>query len=855
MAIPQQNSSTVQTGSRFSFGNRNNPATSTSGSFNRRVEPSHEIVGLLKDLRLFNKWGLGKVQDRASGKTISVKGVALADLQIGNHYRFLGKMVDHPTYGPGLDVNQVIPDMDNADALINLVKRNYQNVGDVIAKKMVEHHKNLGTLDKLKNMLVHAPGSVDFSVVTDRQVSLKDESGDNLRRVSDSLSIRFGDLGVARNIIAGMATWLLKEIKKKPSKTETEDKARDMVQLANELFNENPYALLESVAGYGFTTADLMAGKIGISRDDPRRICAIVTHALSNRCADDGHMYLNRVQLCAAIQRIDASIDAAAAITLALDEDQPIVVNRVSRDDIRYYTKALYRAEKTLTNHIASRLSNDAAPLVNLKGKELDDAIERAAKYVGDSNGIEDFRLDDGQMAALRGILTSRRSLHVLTGGPGSGKTAIVEVLMRVLQAEKKLQPIFCAPTGKAAKVLNNRIKDYGVAKTVHSTLGFFGEDGFKRYHGDNLLETNWVVADEQSMMSAELAASFFDAIPSEAHMLLLGDPDQLDPVDAGCPFRSLLTLKSLDHYHLTQTHRNRGALLDLVKSVRDGEWPDGATRQSMVAKGGVQFHGMPEPAPDAFIRLAHEVKDAATRFGGLARVGVLCPKRRGNINTPDWNVTYLNHALRNVLNPDPDGERKVSGTTFRLNDRIIVTKNMMLKSAHQEAGTSNSYKAANEATNYVANGDTGVLKAALHEWGENGKALANLVLHLDDDRQVMFPADTLESLNLSYAITVHAAQGSEYEKVFAFITKGHEHFMHRALVMTQLSRARQSLQVIGDEADVAQIVKRPAPVRNCGLAERVREKLGESHMLSDDAEDEPDVLDTHNTQRMRVAA
>jgi len=388
--------------------------------------------------------------------------------------------------------------------------------------------------------------------------------------------------------------------------------------------------------------------------------------------------------------------------------------------------------------------------------------------------------------------------------------------------------------------VLGGRIRQWGVAKTVHSTLGAW-EGGFRRHRGEPL-ETGFVVADEQSMMSAELTASLFDAIPPDAHVLLLGDPNQLDPVDAGCPFRSLLKIEVLDHYRLTRTHRNDGALLDLVKSVGDGVWPNDFARDAMTKRGGVGFSPMPAAVPDFFTRLAHDVRDAASRHGGLSRVGVLCPKRRGSISVPDFNVTYLNHALREVLNPDAEGRLKIRGTQFRINDRIIVTRNMTL----------GLVDAPEDDRTYVANGDTGRLVSAQHGRNDEGEFLERVVLELDDDRKVVMPGDVIDRLGLSYAITVHAAQGSEYEEVFAFVTPGHRQFMHQSLVMTQLSRARKFLRIYGDDGVVSTVVGTPSPVRQCALIERVNQRI-RCHDVPANGEEDAGVVSA--LPRMRAVA
>src|SRR5690606_17840748 len=302
-----------------------------------------------------------------------------------------------------------------------------------------------------------------------------------------------------------------------------------------EILDENPYKPMKSVERYGFGTAELIAGRVGIERHDPKRIAALVTYALDEGCSAGGHMYLEEEAFFLAIRRLDGSLNPHEAVRIAIEQEAPIVID-ASGHAARFYTKWLREDESRLVNILAARLTTEVRPLVSLEGEELNAAIAEAVRAVGQSKGNPNFELDESQMQALLGILTSTCSLHTLTAGPGCGKTAIVEVLMEVLGKQRfngkskskqgrAIRTTFCAPIGKAAKVLTSRIKKWGSAKTIHSTLEFNGN--FQR-NVDNPLETDFVVADEQSMLGGPLGAAFLEAIPMKAHILMLGDPGQL---------------------------------------------------------------------------------------------------------------------------------------------------------------------------------------------------------------------------------------------------------------------------------------------------------------------------------------
>jgi exodeoxyribonuclease V alpha subunit len=418
-----------------------------------------------------------------------------------------------------------------------------------------------------------------------------------------------------------------------------------------------------------------------------------------------------------------------------------------------------------------------------------------------------------------------------------------VEVLMHALHAHREIRSTFCAPIGKAAKVLNSRIKAWVEARTIHSTLEFTGV--FER-NADNQLETDFVVADEQSMLGSPLGSALFDAIPKEAHILMLGDPGQLAPIEPGRVLRSVLEMELFDHHKLSTTHRNKGAILAVVNEVGNGSC-------RARSRDDVEFVGdLPDATPENFAELANQVKAAAVKHGGLDRVGVICPMRKGSATTPGWNVTYLNAVLRDAINPDLDGTKRVMGTNLRIEDRIIVNKNMRIPLYEENAATRTPKPAASQPVRkvdiptfdeggnivdmgdeegvaendegeetYVVNGDTGWLESI--EFSSDPKEAhkpKNLILRLDDDRRVKFPSSELENLNLSYAITVHASQGSEYGKVFAIVTDGHKQFMHRAMIFTMFSRAQSELMILGDQETLTRVVSRLPPERNCGLVE-----------------------------------
>lgn len=628
-----------------------------------------------------------------------------------------------------------------------------------------------------------------------------------------------------------------------------EEERMDEVYAARLILAYNPYRWIGETEGYTFKTADRIGREEDVLPDDPNRLSALVAFALEAGCQSQGHTYIDTSFLRYAVNEVDSQVDALNAIEEALNRMQ------IEKEGERYYPKGLLRKEKELSSQIAGRISRPVTPLIGHKISEsrLSAALDEAQKAVGKKKGIANFALDETQRKAVMGILTSESSLHVIEGGPGRGKTAIVQVLMETLVLlNKKPETAFCAPVGKAAKVLNSQISDYGVATTIHSLLGAQGAGFNFKANKENPLSVGLTVADEQSMTGLNLGYALFDAIPSQSHTILLGDTNQLLPIDCGNVMKSIVSMDKVDKYMLTETHRNKGKILALVDMVNEGNWP--VTKEAienMESDGDVTLHNGNNALSlmnlESFI---DQVAKATMEYGGAEHVGVICPVRRGDTKTAGWNVTYLNEALRERLNPDPDRLKAIIGSRFRLNDRIILTKNMLcseyLGADMQDAVALALGEEDENDQVRVANGDTGYLSEAIVANVDGARQAIGFVINLDDGRRVLIGHEEREHMGLAYAITVHAAQGSEYKKVFGVVTKGHPSFMHRALLMTMLSRAKDSLEVFGSSAECSRVAGRLPPERNCAIHERAKEIFSIHHQAKDEqGEDEETETET----------
>lgn len=764
----------------------------------RSATPDH-VVGELIFVQMYREWGRGEVlTDR--GQRINVVGSALGSAEQGGRYRFGGRFITHPKYGRQLDVLNITTDMESHDALIAHIGKNFKGVGPVTARKLIMYHEDRGTLEQLRHELVYQPSVVDFSPVSSREITLIDDEDSQRSRVLNALSLQYGDLGIPTKTLKGLAIVLMAHTHTQAE----ENKALDHVELSYQALANNPYQWIDAAHGFTFLMADRIGRKNGVDRRDPVRLASLVAYALGKTCEASGHSYLMERDLCEGILRFDNQINPLEAIEHARELGVGFVVDH-DFGMPRYYPRSIYLAESQVVDTIVHRMSHSFEPLAAKSGQlpsdeELELVIDKAQEIVRVRKGLAHYELDPSQRAALLGILTSDCGIHTLTAGPGCGKTDIMEMLLTCLDLlEVNHKYAFCAPVGKAAKVLSSRIGDWGETSTIHRLLEYQGKEFL--VNKDNPLDTTMALLDESSMLGTPLGAALCAALPSYAHFISLGDVEQLAPIEPGEVLRSLLEFDDLDHHRLTKTHRNQGSIKAIVDNVKAGRWTP-INDEKVTCLGQ-----LPPPSPNHLTQLAYEVKTAASVHGGLEHVGVITPYRRGDTNEPGWNVTYLNHFLREHLNPESHDSPRVTGTSLRINDRVIITEGQ-----HTLCGE------------HVVNGDTGFLTDAHYEIKESsGKTeLSFVTLRLDDGQEVELGADALDSVSLAYAITTHAAQGSEYKTVFAFCPDGHESFIHRYMLITMLSRARERLVVYGDDVTLAKVARRDPPKRNCGIVERV---------------------------------
>jgi exodeoxyribonuclease V alpha subunit len=562
---------------------------------------------------------------------------------------------------------------------------------------------------------------------------------------------------------------------------------------AIQVVRREPYRLAGDVWGIGFKTADQLARSLGIPHDSPQRVKAGLQFALSE-ASDDGHCYPPETDLVAkatGLLGVDGELAGRCLEELVAEEGvvaEPRPAD-VSPDAAAVTGRAIWlvpfhRAEAALAGGLLRLLEDPADRLASFQAVDWPVALE----WLGRSMGVT---LAPEQAAAVRLALTQR--VAVLTGGPGCGKSYTVRAIVALARA-KQTKIVLAAPTGRAAKRLGELA---GVeAATLHRLLQLrpVGDAAFDR---DHPLDADLVVIDQTSMLDVLLANKLVKAIPPGAHLLLVGDVDQLPSVGAGEVLRDLLAAERLPRVRLTKVFRQaqQSGVVTNAHRINAGQPP--------ITHGLADFFLFPEKEPEEVADLVVDIvaNRLPRRFGLDPRreVQVLCPMHRGPAG-----AGVLNERLQAALTPAREGlaERRFGGRVYRVGDKVMQIRN------NYDKGTAG-----------VFNGSVGVVTALSLENQE-------LQVRLDEDEEVGYGFDELDELTHAYAVSIHRSQGSEYPCVVVPLTMSAWMMLQRNLLYTAVTRAKRIVVLVGSKRALAKAVRtQGAGRRYTALTERLQQR------------------------------
>jgi len=536
-------------------------------------------------------------------------------------------------------------------------------------------------------------------------------------------------------------------------------------QDAVQVISENPYRLARDIRGIGFLTADKVAEKLGIAKTAMIRVRAGVSYALAE-AMDEGHCGLPRDELADATAKLIEVPTALIETALALELEAGTVVADTVEGRPCVFLAALHRAEQV----IAERLRALASGPPSWPGID----VTRAIPWVEGRTGLT---LADSQKRAL-GLAVACKVL-VITGGPGVGKTTLVNSILKVLGA-KGVAVALCAPTGRAAKRL---AESTGLeARTIHRLLETDPKTGSFKRGAEHPLACDLLVVDEASMVDVMLMRSLLLALPDTAALLIVGDVDQLPSVGPGQVLADIIGSGAVPVVRLTEVFRQaaRSRVVTNAHRINQGEMPD------LTAQDGSDFFFVDAADPEEGVRklLAVVCERIPARFGldPVRDVQVLCPMNRGGLG-----ARALNLALQAALNPPGETRVERFGWTFGPGDKVM--------------------QVVNDYDRDVFNGDLGVITGVNPDEGELSVSF--------DGRAVSYGFGELDELVLAYATTIHKAQGSEYPAVVIPLSTQHYPMLTRKLLYTGLTRGKRLVVLVGQRRALA------IAVRNQGARRR----------------------------------
>jgi exodeoxyribonuclease V alpha subunit len=430
-----------------------------------------------------------------------------------------------------------------------------------------------------------------------------------------------------------------------------------------------------------------------------------------------------------------------------------ITGEQIERIDEFLYLPYLRKAEQSIAASVKSLAALPSAY------PSIDE--ETALAWVMKKTGKE---LAESQQRAVREAL--RHRMLIITGGPGVGKTTILRSILLILQS-KQVKLVLAAPTGRAAKRLS---ESTGLeAKTLHRLLEYQGEGRWGRHRGKPLVGDLFVI-DESSMIDAPLMAQFLSALPEGAHLLIVGDADQLPSVGPGMVLHDLIVSGAVPCVKLTEIFRQAASsrIITSAHAINRGQAPDlkPSSRSDFFFLEATE----PEEIRDLIVQLAHTRLPAKYGFDPIADIQVLTPMNRNLLGTAS-----LNHSLQLALNPPNEVKFEIErfNTTFRVGDKVIQTHNNYDKEAF--------------------NGDIGHIVAIDAD-------PVKIHVRYDADRLVGYEPGELDELQLAFALTIHKSQGSEFPCVIIPVSTQHYVLLERSLIYTAITRAKKLCVLVGDE-------------------------------------------------------
>ena len=691
---------------------------------------------------------------------------SMADVMEGEDYTFWGSLVQHPKYGQQLKISRYERAKPSSKGLVKYFSSDhFKGIGVKTAQKIVQLYGE-DTEDTIDKILAEP----------EKLTQINGLAAKNREAFVAKLRLNYGtEMVLAKLAAYGIPNKLAFQIQD-TYKEETLD-----------IVEKYPYQLVEDIQGIGFKIADHLAEELGIQSDAPERFRAGLVHTLLTQSMERGDTYVEARDLLEhTIELLESSRQVDLDPSLVADELANLIEeDKVQNVETKIFENSLFFAEEGIKNNLIRLLEKGEQDCFDA------DNITAAIQHVEENSGIS---YDSIQKEAIRQAINQK--VFILTGGPGTGKTTVINCIIAVyaqlrgldLRKVNDLPILLAAPTGRAARRMNELT---GLpSATIHRHLGMTGDDDTS--HLDDYLDADFIIVDEFSMVDTWLANQLLSNISSQTKLLIVGDADQLPSVSPGQVLADLLQIPTIPQTKLETIYRQseESTIVTLASQIQKGILPADFTEKKADRS---YFEARNEYIPPMIEKIA----SAAIRSGIPAQdVQVLAPMYRGPAG-----IDQINNLMQNLINPVEKEELtfEAPDCQYRQGDRVIHL--------------------VNDAESNVFNGDLGYISDLLPAKYTDSKQ-DELTIDFDGN-ELVYQRSEWYKIRLAYAMSIHKSQGSEFPVVILPITKSSHRMLQRNLIYTAITRAKSKLILLGEKAAFDYAAKNTGTARKTYLIER----------------------------------
>ena len=741
-----------------------------------------ELEGILTEIRYqneINSYTVGTFETEEY--QITVVGY-LPFIKKGDTLKIIGKFVEHKEYGEQFKIEtfeKLMPQ--TLGALENyLANGNVKGIGPATAKKIIQ---------------TFGEETISILKYTPKKLA-------QIRGITEEKAI-----AISESFIENWEIWqIVGFLEKFGIGAENAQKVYKLLGInAIEEIEADPYILIDISRGVDFRQIDEMAIRLGVEKENRKRIMSGIKYSLI-KITYNGHCCTLKENLIEHVKQllgVNEETVEDGLINLKVNDDI-VIENREGENWV--YLKSFYATEEKIAQRIISLAKSKNMKKIHNIDKELN-LIEKKS----------DIFLSEKQKEAIREI--NENNVTIITGGPGTGKTTIIKSIIEIYK-QKKYKIVLCAPTGRAAKRMTETTGEE--AYTLHRLLeiGIIDDDSIYKKNNEyqgTPIDADIIIVDEVSMVDMFIMSYLLDCIYKGTKLILVGDSDQLPSVGPGSVLQDIIKSEQIKTVHLDKVFRQaaRSKIIVNAHRVNNGEEFIKKEETEIEEDEKNDFFFIRENNQERILEQVLSLCNGRLkRFGNydfFENIQVLSPTKKGTLGTKE-----LNKALQQELNPHREGENEKSsmGAIFRIGDKVMQIKNNYDIQWERREGNSL------ELGNGIFNGETGIIT----EINEKEKFIR---VKFDDNKTSIYEYNELEQLEHSYCITIHKAQGSEFDVIIMIIPQAAPMLLTRNLLYTGITRAKKLLVVIGNNNIVNYMIKNvDSKKRNTGLQYKIKNQM-----------------------------